>query len=63
MYVIHHTECHVFLLSDLDDVRVIFGKDSLEDDHTLAYYKIKHLNVLLIVIRMLGGGGKTFSFA
>ncbi len=48
---------------DLDDVRVIFGIHQLEDNHTLAYYKIKHLSVLIIVIRMPGGGGKTFSFA
>ncbi len=63
MYVVHHTECHVFLLSDPDDVRVIFGTDPLEDDRTLAYYRMKHLSVLIIVMKMPGGGGKTFLFA
>ncbi|KAL1250933.1 hypothetical protein QQF64_018729 [Cirrhinus molitorella] len=38
-----------------DDVRVIFGKDPLEDHMTLTFYKIKHLSVLLIVMKMPGG--------
>ncbi|XDV53614.1 hypothetical protein PO909_022069 [Leuciscus waleckii] len=42
---------------DPDDVRVIYGADPLEDHQTLGFYKIKHLSVLLFVLKMPGGGG------
>ncbi|XP_016115531.1 ubiquitin-like [Sinocyclocheilus grahami] len=40
---------------DPDDVRVIFGKYPLEDNRTLSHYNIKHLSLLLIVLKMPGG--------
>ncbi|KAK9951829.1 hypothetical protein ABG768_017704 [Culter alburnus] len=46
---------------DPDDVRVIFGKDPLEDHMTLLFYKIKHLSVLLIVMKMPGGGMSSYN--
>ncbi|XP_057185467.1 uncharacterized protein LOC130551667 isoform X2 [Triplophysa rosa] len=38
------------------DIRVVFGRDLLEDNQTLAYYKVKHLSVLFFVLKMPGGG-------
>lgn len=40
---------------DPDNVRVIFGKDPLEDGMTLVFYKITHLSVLFFVLKMPGG--------
>lgn len=50
---------NVCLLSDLDLLRVIFGRDPLEDHQTLEFYNIKHLSLLLFLMRMPGGGGGT----
>uniref|UniRef100_A0A673MVF8 Ubiquitin-like domain-containing protein n=1 Tax=Sinocyclocheilus rhinocerous TaxID=307959 RepID=A0A673MVF8_9TELE len=52
LFIICYNVC---LLSDPDDLRVIFGQDPLEDDRTLGFYKIKHLSVLLFVVKMPGG--------
>ncbi|KAI2648689.1 Ubiquitin-60S ribosomal protein L40 [Labeo rohita] len=41
---------------DPANLRVIFGKDPLEDNMTLVYYKITHLSVLFFVLKMPGGG-------
>ncbi|XP_067292727.1 uncharacterized protein [Pseudorasbora parva] len=40
-----------------NDIRVIFGKDPLEDKKTLESYGIRHLSLLLFVMKMPGGGG------
>lgn len=48
---------NVFLLSDPDRLRVVFGTCPLEDHRTLGFYNIKHLSVLFIVLKMPGGGG------
>ncbi|ROL48368.1 hypothetical protein DPX16_4194 [Anabarilius grahami] len=42
---------------DLDLLRVIFGRDPLEDHQTLEFYIIKHLSLLLFLMKMPGGGG------
>lgn len=44
-WIAHHV-INIFILSDSGDVRLIFGKDSLEDHLTLEFYKIQHLFVL-----------------
>ncbi|XP_051547803.1 uncharacterized protein zgc:194655 [Myxocyprinus asiaticus] len=41
---------------DPENLRVIFGKDPLEDNMTLVFYKIKHLSVLFFILKMPGGG-------
>lgn len=49
------------LLTDPENLRVIFGKDPLEDDMTLVFYKITHLSVLFFVLKMPGGGMTYYS--
>ncbi|ROL41861.1 hypothetical protein DPX16_3489 [Anabarilius grahami] len=44
---------------DLDLLRVIFGRDPLEDHQTLEFYNIKHLSLLLFLMKIPGGGGGT----
>uniref|UniRef100_A0A672L9C6 Ubiquitin-like domain-containing protein n=1 Tax=Sinocyclocheilus grahami TaxID=75366 RepID=A0A672L9C6_SINGR len=44
-----------------NDVRVIFGKYPLEDNRTLSHYNIKHLSLLLIVLKMPGGGRTSYN--
>ncbi|KAL6486781.1 hypothetical protein MHYP_G00034070 [Metynnis hypsauchen] len=39
-----------------DMIRMVFGTESLEDDRTLGSYHIKHLSVIVAVMRMPGGG-------
>ncbi|XP_017578307.1 ubiquitin-40S ribosomal protein S27a-like [Pygocentrus nattereri] len=39
-----------------DRIRMVFGGQHLEDVRTLGFYHIKHLSVIVIVIRLPGGG-------
>ncbi|KAL6459476.1 hypothetical protein MHYP_G00329480 [Metynnis hypsauchen] len=41
---------------DLDNVRMVFLSEQLEDHRTLGSYGIKHLSVITAVRRLRGGG-------
>ena len=46
---------------EVERLRLLFGSKELESEHTLCYYGIKRGSNIVIVSRLLGGGGPCFN--